>query len=82
MAGVVLASAAAAITDPRLDDLVRLRRVRDRIDRDYAQPLDVRALAYDAGWSAGHLSRHFTTVYGMSPYAYVVSRRALRAVAA
>jgi len=43
----------------RLRDLARLRRVRDRIDREYAQPLDVEALARGAHMSAGHLSRQF-----------------------
>ncbi len=55
----------------RLRDLAILRRVRDRIDREYAQPLDVEALARDAGMSAGHLSRQFRAAYGESPYAYL-----------
>ncbi|MDQ6745411.1 MAG: AraC family transcriptional regulator, partial [Actinomycetota bacterium] len=46
-------------TSERLRDLARLRRVRDRIDREYAQPLDVEALARDAHMSAGHFSREF-----------------------
>ena len=49
-----------ASDDDRLRDLARLRRVRDRIDREYAQPLDVEALARGANMSAGHLSREFT----------------------
>ena len=53
----------------RLRDLARLRRVRDRIDREYAQPLDVEALARGAHMSAGHLSRQFKQAYGESPYA-------------
>ena len=52
----------------RLADLARLRRVRDRIDREYAQPLDVEALARGAHMSAGHLSREFSRAYGESPY--------------
>ena len=59
---------------PRLDDLVRLRRVRDRIDREYAEPLDVEALARGAHMSAGHLSREFKLAYGESPYSYVMTR--------
>jgi AraC-like DNA-binding protein len=51
----------------RLSDLVWLRRVRDRIDREYAQPLDVEALARGAHMSAGHLSRQFKLAYGESP---------------
>ena len=57
---------------PSLPDLARLRRVRDRIDREHAQPLDVEALARDANKSAGHLSRQFPLAYGGTPYAYLV----------
>jgi AraC-like DNA-binding protein len=64
-----------------LRDLARLRRVRDRIDRDYAQPLDVEALARGAHMSAGHLSREFKLAYGESPYSYVMTRRIERAMA-
>ena len=64
-----------------LDDLVWLRRVRDRIDREYAQPLDVEALARDAHMSAGHLSRQFRLAYGESPYSYLMTRRIERAMA-
>ncbi|RCG23770.1 AraC family transcriptional regulator [Streptomyces diacarni] len=65
----------------RLGDLARLRRVRDRMDREYAQPLDVEALARDAHMSAGHLSRQFKAAYGESPYAYLMTRRIERAMA-
>src|SRR5437764_14268629 len=64
-----------------LHDLARLRRVRDRIDREYAQPLDVEALARGADMSAGHLSRQFRLAYGESPYSYVMTRRIERAMA-
>jgi AraC-like DNA-binding protein len=64
-----------------LQDLARLRRVRDRIDREYAQPLDVEALARSAYMSAGHLSREFKLAYGESPYAYLMTRRIERAMA-
>ena len=64
-----------------LRDLVRMRRVRDRIDRDYAQPLDVEALAAGEHMSAGHLSRQFRLAYGESPYAYLMTRRIERAMA-
>src|SRR6202142_3862029 len=63
-----------------LRDLARLRRVRDRIDRDYAQPLDVQALARGVHLSAGHLSREFRAVYGESPYSYLMTRRIERAM--
>jgi len=63
-----------------LRDLARLRRVRDRMDRDYAQPLDVEALARDAHMSAGHLSREFRRAFGESPYSYLMTRRIERAM--
>jgi transcriptional regulator GlxA family with amidase domain len=66
---------------PRLEDLARLRRVRDRIDREYAEPLDVEALARGVYMSAGHLSREFRQAYGESPYSYVMTRRIERAMA-
>ncbi len=65
----------------RLSDLARLRRVRDRIDREYAQPLDVEALARGVNMSAGHLSRQFRAAYGESPYSYLMTRRIERAMA-
>ena len=64
-----------------LRDLARLRRVRDRIDREYAQPLDVEALARGVHMSAGHLSRQFKLAYGESPYSYLMTRRIERAMA-
>ncbi|WP_402371820.1 helix-turn-helix domain-containing protein [Isoptericola rhizosphaerae] len=67
--------------DQHLRDLALLRRVRDRIDREYARPLDVPALAADAGLSAGHLSRQFKAAYGESPYSYLMTRRVERAMA-
>jgi AraC-like DNA-binding protein len=69
------------MNEQRLADLVRLRRVRDRIDRDYAQPLDVEALARGAHMSAGHLSRQFRAAFGESPYSYLMTRRIERAMA-
>jgi transcriptional regulator GlxA family with amidase domain len=64
-----------------LDDLIRLRRARDRMDRDYAEPLDVPALARDALMSAGHFSRSFRAAYGETPYSYLMTRRIERAKA-
>jgi len=64
-----------------LSDLAWLRRVRDRIDREYAEPLDVEALARGAHMSAGHLSRQFRQAYGESPYSYLMTRRIERAMA-
>jgi AraC-like DNA-binding protein len=63
------------------DELVRLRRVRDRIDREYARPLDVEALARGAYMSAGHLSREFRRAFGETPYGYLMTRRIERAMA-
>jgi transcriptional regulator GlxA family with amidase domain len=51
------------------------------MDREYAQPLDVEALARDAHMSAGHLSREFRLAYGESPYSYLMTRRIERAMA-
>ncbi|WP_305786243.1 helix-turn-helix transcriptional regulator [Symbioplanes lichenis] len=64
-----------------LADLVRLRQARDRMDRDYAQPLDVPALARTALMSAGHFSRSFREAYGETPYSYLMTRRIERAKA-
>ena len=64
-----------------LRDLALLRRVRDRMDREYATPLDVEALARGVGMSAGHLSRRFRAAYGESPYSYLMTRRVERAMA-
>jgi AraC-like DNA-binding protein len=68
-------------TAQHLRDLARLRQVRDRMDREYAQPLDVEALARGAHMSAGHLSRQFRLAYGESPYSYLMTRRIERAMA-
>ncbi|HEX2786022.1 MAG TPA: helix-turn-helix transcriptional regulator [Ilumatobacteraceae bacterium] len=64
-----------------LTDLALLRRVRDRMDREYALPLDVEALARGVNMSAGHLSRQFRLAYGESPYSYLMTRRIERAMA-
>lgn len=66
--------------EQRLDDLALLRRVRDRIDREYAQPLDVEALARGVNLSSGHLSRQFRLAFGEPPYAYLMTRRIERAM--
>jgi len=63
------------------EELVYLRRARDLIDREYAQPLDVEALARGVNMSAGHLSRQFRLAYGESPYSYLMTRRIERAMA-
>nr|WP_201471592.1 helix-turn-helix transcriptional regulator [Microbacterium hydrocarbonoxydans] len=70
-----------ADADARLRELVVMRRVRDRIDREYARPLDVESLARGVHMSAGHLSRRFREAYGESPYSYLMTRRIERAMA-
>jgi AraC-like DNA-binding protein len=62
------------------DDLVRLRRARDQMDREYAQPLDVETLARTALMSSGHFSRSFRAAYGETPYSYLMTRRIERAM--
>jgi AraC-like DNA-binding protein len=71
----------SAAETQRRRDLALLRRVRDRIDREYAQPLNVEALARGVHISAGHLSREFRAAYGESPYSYLMTRRVERAMA-
>src|SRR5687768_18394889 len=61
-------------------DLVRLRRARDQMDREYASPLDVEALARTAVMSSGHFSRSFREAYGETPYSYLMTRRIERAM--
>jgi AraC-like DNA-binding protein len=64
-----------------LDELRRLRRARDRMDREYAQPLDVQAFARTALMSPGHFSRRFREAYSETPYSYLMTRRIERAKA-
>ena len=63
------------------EDLALLRRARDVMDRDYAQPLDVAALSRVALMSPAHFSRQFRAAYGESPYSYLMTRRIERAKA-
>ncbi len=79
--GTILRVTSSPAAAQHLRDLARLRRVRDRIDREYAQPLDVEALARGVHMSAGHLSRQFRLAYGESPYGYLMTRRIERAMA-
>ena len=78
--GTMARMTSPSAADQHLQDLAWLRRVRDRMDRDYAQPLDVEALAQGAHMSAGHLSRQFKLAYGESPYGYLMTRRIERAM--
>ncbi|MGC0239005.1 helix-turn-helix transcriptional regulator [Arthrobacter sp. SD76] len=68
-------------SDPYLRELTQLRRAKDRMDREYAEPLDVESLARDVHMSAGHFSRRFKLAYGESPYSYLMTRRIERAMA-
>ena len=63
------------------EDLAQLRRARDRMDREYARPLDVPALARTALMSPAHFSRQFRAAYGETPYGYLMTRRIERAKA-
>jgi AraC-like DNA-binding protein len=72
---------ARTMTPEALANLAHLRRARDLIDRAYAQPLDVAALARAALMSSAHFSRQFRAAYGETPYAYLMTRRIERAKA-
>ncbi|WP_319805217.1 helix-turn-helix transcriptional regulator [Micropruina sonneratiae] len=61
-------------------DLVRLRRLRDRMDRDFAEPLDMKRLAGEALMSVGHFQRSFRAAFGETPYAWLMTRRIERAM--
>jgi AraC-like DNA-binding protein len=63
------------------EDLAHLRRARDLMDREYAQPLDVPALARQALMSPSHFSRQFRAAFGETPYTYLMTRRIERAMA-
>ena len=69
------------MTPEEIADLVHLRRARDLIDRSYAQPLDVPAMARTALMSPAHFSRKFRAAYGETPYSYLMTRRIERAQA-
>src|SRR5881275_619037 len=60
-------------------DLVRLRKAKDRMDREFDRPLDVPALSRSAAMSTGHFSRSFKAAFGESPYSYLMTRRIERA---
>jgi AraC-like DNA-binding protein len=69
------------MTPEELANLAHLRRARDLMDRDYARPLDVAALARKALMSSAHFSRQFRAAYGETPYSYLMTRRIERAMA-
>src|SRR4051794_32175719 len=69
------------VTPEELADLAHLRRARDLMDRDYAKPLDVPAMARTALMSPAHFSRQFRAAYGETPYSYLMTRRIERAKA-
>jgi AraC-like DNA-binding protein len=79
--GGTIAQVPGSSDSAHLRELAKLRRVRDRIDREYAEPLDVEALARGVDMSAGHLSREFRRAYGEAPYSYLMTRRIERAMA-
>jgi AraC-like DNA-binding protein len=59
--------------------VAHLRRARDLIDRWYAEPLDLDAMARAAGYSRFHFARAFRAAYGETPRAYLTHRRIERA---
>jgi AraC-like DNA-binding protein len=69
------------MTPEELANLAHLRRARDLMDRDYAKPLDVPAMARAALMSPAHFSRGFRAAYGETPYGYLMTRRIERAKA-
>ncbi|MDR6199828.1 AraC-like DNA-binding protein [Microbacterium sp. SORGH_AS428] len=71
---------ATRVEGPDLATIAQLRRARDRMDRDYAKPLDVEALARSIPMSAGHFSRQFRRLFGESPYQYLMTRRIERSM--
>lgn len=81
MCAIIALMTYSALSEKERHDLARLRRVRDRIDREHAQPLNVEELARGVHMSAGHLSRQFKAAYGVSPYSYLMTRRIERAMA-
>jgi AraC-like DNA-binding protein len=69
------------VTAEEIANLAHLRRARDRMDREYARPLDVEVLARTALMSSAHFSRQFRAAYGETPYGYLMTRRIERAKA-
>jgi AraC-like DNA-binding protein len=69
------------VTPEEFANLTHLRRARDLMDREYARPLDVAALAREALMSTGHFARQFRATYGETPHAYLMTRRIERAMA-
>ena len=67
------------MTPEEVDELVRLRRARDFVDREYASPIDVAAMAHSASMSTAHFARRFRSAYGETPYSYLMTRRVERA---
>jgi AraC-like DNA-binding protein len=58
----------------------RMLRARDAMDRSYAQPLDIAALARIAHVSEAHFIRTFRTTFGETPHRYLQRRRVERAM--
>lgn len=80
-AGVVVARYPGDVMAQDLETLALLRRARDLMDREYASPLDVAAIARASYMSAAHFSRQFKRAYGETPYSYLMTRRIERAKA-
>jgi AraC-like DNA-binding protein len=67
------------VTSDEIANLAHLRRARDLMDREYARPLDIAAIARAALMSPAHFSRRFRAAYGETPYSYLMTRRIERA---
>ncbi len=76
-----LSGTVVGMSPEEIADLAHLRRARDFVDRNYAQPLDVQAVARTALMSPAHFSRKFRAAYGETPYSYLMTRRIERAKA-
>ncbi|GAA1321776.1 AraC family transcriptional regulator [Pseudonocardia xinjiangensis] len=67
------------MSGPAVPAVFHLRRARDLIDRHYAEPLDLDAMARAAGFSRYHFARGFRAAYGETPGQYLTRRRVERA---
>ena len=76
-------AAGRAVYGPHMEaaELAHLRRARDLLDREYARPLDVPAMARAALMSPSLFARRFREAYGDTPYGYLQTRRVERAMA-
>lgn len=74
-----MSSTHATAHEAQLAQLRQLRRAKDAMDRDWAEPIDLGAVAAHAGYSRYHFVRLFRAVYGQTPGQYLTHRRIERA---